>query len=152
MSKNTSIYQRIFLICVFWKYFCFWSICRLFHLVFKKNIHENSVRKTFWECLYHLNAIKEFIYIYICAIMKMKTKCPPGYHHNGFVVTHALGHNRTSCAQLHELPQSHCGINQEGTLFSWCYIKRFKCDALRDLVSESIFGICMDIRTHANAC
>ena len=22
----------------------------------------------------------------------MKTMCPPGYHHNGFVITHALGH------------------------------------------------------------
>ena len=22
----------------------------------------------------------------------MKTMCPPGYHHVGFVVTHALGH------------------------------------------------------------
>ena len=22
----------------------------------------------------------------------MKTICPPSYHHNGFVVTHALGH------------------------------------------------------------
>ena len=22
----------------------------------------------------------------------MKTKCPPSYHHNGFVATHALGH------------------------------------------------------------
>ena len=28
--------------------------------------------------------------IYIYAIMK--TMCPPGYHHNGFVATHALGH------------------------------------------------------------
>ena len=35
----------------------------------------------------------------------MKTMCPPGYHHNGFVATH-------------ELPQSHCGDNREGTLFS----------------------------------
>ena len=26
----------------------------------------------------------------ICAIMK--TMCPTGYHHNGFVATHALGH------------------------------------------------------------
>ena len=26
--------------------------------------------------------------------------------------------NRTSCAQVHELPQSHCGDNQEDTLFS----------------------------------
>ena len=35
----------------------------------------------------------------------MKTMCPPG-------------DNRTSCAQVHELPQSHCGDNREGTLFS----------------------------------
>ena len=58
----------------------------------------------------------------------MKTMCPPGYHHNGFVANHALRHmmygfnriscNRTSCAQVHELPQSHCGDNREGTLFS----------------------------------
>ena len=50
----------------------------------------------------------------------MKTMCPPGYHHNGFVATHALGHmmygNRTSCAQVHELPQSHCGDNREGQI------------------------------------
>ena len=45
----------------------------------------------------------------------MKTMCPPGYHHNGFAATHAL---RISCAQVHELPQSHCGDNREGTLFS----------------------------------
>ena len=29
-----------------------------------------------------------YIYIYII----MKKMCPPGYHHNGFVATHALGH------------------------------------------------------------
>ena len=29
-----------------------------------------------------------YIYIYIYAIMK--TMFPPGYHHNGFVTTHAL--------------------------------------------------------------
>ena len=29
-----------------------------------------------------------YIYIYIYAIMK--TMCPPGYHHNGFVTTLAL--------------------------------------------------------------
>ena len=27
----------------------------------------------------------------------MKTMCPPGYYHNGFVATHALGHKR-KCA------------------------------------------------------
>ena len=30
--------------------------------------------------------------------------------------------NHTSCAQVHELPQSHCGDNREGTLFSWLHI------------------------------
>ena len=44
----------------------------------------------------------------------MKTMCPPGYHHNGFVATHALGHMYI----MYELPQSHCGDNREGTLFS----------------------------------
>ena len=27
-----------------------------------------------------------------------------------------------SCAQVHELPQSHCGDNREGTLFSRLHI------------------------------
>ena len=34
----------------------------------------------------------------------MKTMCPPGYHHNGSVATHALGnmiYGFTSCAQVH---------------------------------------------------
>ena len=60
------------------------------------------------------------IYIYIYTYAIMKTMCPPVYHHNGFVAAHALGHmmNRTSCAQVHGLPQSHCSDNEEGTLFS----------------------------------
>ena len=34
-----------------------------------------------------------YIYIYIYVYAIMKTMCPPGYHHNGFVLaTHALGH------------------------------------------------------------
>ena len=28
-------------------------------------------------------------------------------------------YSRTWCAQVHELPQTHCGDNWEGTLFSW---------------------------------
>ena len=31
------------------------------------------------------------IYVYNIYVI-MKTMCPPGYHHNGFVATHALGH------------------------------------------------------------
>ena len=50
----------------------------------------------------------------------MKTMSPPGYHHNSFVTTHALGHMMYGllCAQVHELLQSYCGDNWEGTLFS----------------------------------
>ena len=55
----------------------------------------------------------------------MKIMWPPGYHHNGFVATRALEHvmcNCTSCAQVHELPQSRCGDNGEGTFISWLHI------------------------------
>ena len=30
----------------------------------------------------------------------MKTMCPPGYHHNGFVATHALRHMMYGCTLL----------------------------------------------------
>ena len=30
----------------------------------------------------------------------MKTMCPPGYHQNGFVATHALGHIYTTLVLL----------------------------------------------------
>ena len=33
----------------------------------------------------------------------MKTMCPPGYHHNGFVATHALGH-MTVHQTVHHVP------------------------------------------------
>ena len=51
----------------------------------------------------------------------MKTMCPLGYHHNGFVATRALGHmmNRTSCAQEHELPQS-CHIYSFMYIYNVC--------------------------------
>ena len=33
-----------------------------------------------------------YIYIYIYIYVIMKIMCRPGYHHNGFVATHAFGH------------------------------------------------------------
>ena len=43
----------------------------------------------------------------------MKTMYRPGYHHNEFVATARTSFTVafTSCAQVHELPQSHCGDN-----------------------------------------
>ena len=36
----------------------------------------------------------------------MKTMCPPGYHHNGFVATHALGHMMyIMCPTVHHVPK-----------------------------------------------
>ena len=38
----------------------------------------------------HISQKQDELNTYINVIMK--TMCPPGYHHNGFVATHALGH------------------------------------------------------------
>ena len=52
------------------------------------------------------------IYIYMYSHVIMKTMCPPSYHHNGFVATHALGQLMRQCGNgfvatyVHELPQS----------------------------------------------
>ena len=40
------------------------------------------------------------IYIYIHIYVILKTMCPPGYHHNGFVAVHALGHMMCSYTLL----------------------------------------------------
>ena len=36
----------------------------------------------------------------------------------GIIKTMCKPYNVTSCTQVHDLPQRHCGDNQEGTLFS----------------------------------
>ena len=46
-----------------WVDFCFWSICRLFHLVFTHNMHGGNFAKNFWGAYifrhpYHSNSIK----------------------------------------------------------------------------------------------
>ena len=35
----------------------------------------------------------------------MKTMCPPGYHHNGFLATPALGHMMNNVATVHHVPK-----------------------------------------------
>ena len=52
----------------------------------------------------NVNNIYIYIYVYIYIIYT-------------YILVPAMW-NRTSCAQVHELPQSHCGDNREGTLFS----------------------------------
>ena len=43
-----------------------------------------------------------------------KQMCPPGYHHNGFVATHALGHIMYGYTLLVPINK----LSKEGTLFS----------------------------------
>ena len=38
----------------------------------------------------------------------MKAMCPPGYHHNGFVATHALGHMIYGCLSCHKTKCMRC--------------------------------------------
>ena len=38
--------------------------------------------------------------------------CPPGYHHNGFVASHALGHMMYGYTLL--VPMNQRGINKQG--------------------------------------
>ena len=41
----------------------------------------------------------------------MKTMCPPGYHHSGFVVTHALGH--MMCSYTLQVPMNQRMLNKQ---------------------------------------
>ena len=67
----------------------------------------------------------------------MKTMCPLGYHHNVLVATDALGHILYGCGQVHELPQSHCGDNQESTLIS-IYLFIHLCNIIHDIYIKYI--------------
>ena len=54
----------------------------------------------------------------------MKTVCLPGYHHNGFVATHALGHMMYGYTLL--VPMKECSTSKEHNmlilLFLYIYI------------------------------
>ena len=70
-----------------------------------------------------------YLYVLYCIIYYaiMKTMCSPGYHHNGSVAAHVPGHMIYTCAQVYELPQSRCGDNRKGTLFSGLQLLRPSC-------------------------
>ena len=62
----------------------------------------------------------------------IKTVCPPRYHQNDFVVTHALCVNHISCGQVHDLLPSHCGDYWEGIviyiqIYIFIYIYVYIC-------------------------
>ena len=55
----------------------------------------------------------------------MKTMCPPGYHHNGFVTTHALGHMMYGSTLL--VPMNQRVLNKQSKIFMIAYILRSSC-------------------------
>ena len=78
-----------------------------------------------------------YLYIYVCVCMQSGKQCVLSviitmalwsYHAPSFACWALFGAlvqamcNRTSCAQVHELPQSYCGDNQWGTFFWWLHI------------------------------
>ena len=67
--------------------------------------------------------IYTYIYIYICNHENNVPSWSSPQWRCGNSCTWALDvrFNRTSCTQVHDLAQSHCGDNREGTLFSWLH-------------------------------
>ena len=49
----------------------------------------------------------------------MKTMCPPGYHHNGFVATHALGHMMYGSTLLVPMNQRVLNKQSKHSLVHW---------------------------------
>ena len=75
----------------------------------------------FQYALFCCYVIMLYIYIYIHVIMKsalplITTAALEKLILFGSLVPEMC--NRTTCAKVHQLPQSHCGDNLEGTLFS----------------------------------
>ena len=70
---------------------------------------DNNIMTFVWKSI---SILKTNFLLTRCSII-LSVKLSTGAHYE-------LGHlgNRTSCVQVHELPQSHCGDNLEGTLFS----------------------------------
>ena len=54
----------------------------------------------------------------------MKTMCPPGYHHNGFVATHVLGHMMYGYTLL--VPMNQRVLNKQ-RFDHLCYASCFAC-------------------------
>ena len=59
----------------------------------------------------------------------MKTMCLPGYHHNGFVATHALGHMMYGYTLL--VPMNQRVLNKQGAQYAhlafFLYIHIYLC-------------------------
>ena len=67
----------------------------------------------------HLLNLNIYIYIYIYMQSWKQYALPVITTMASWQLMHM--YSCTSCAQVYELPQSHCGNNQDATLFSWLH-------------------------------
>ena len=107
-------------------------------IIIYKFINEYKLSSRNYVYKYMIYTYIIYIYMCVCVCVIMKKMCPAGYHHNGFVETHVLGHMMYG-AQVHEFPQSHYGDNGEDTFFSrlhlyYAYLTsvRFEYSAYRE--------------------
>ena len=69
-------------------YYILYYILCIYYILYYMYIYMYIAYYVYIYFIYIYIYIYIFIYLYICAIMK--TMCPPGHRHNGFVATHAL--------------------------------------------------------------
>ena len=69
----------------------------------------------------------------------MKTMCPPGYHHNGFVATHALGH--MMYGDVHDVHDVH-------DIYIYIYIYNFITSSILISFCSLLFALLCQISYH----
>ena len=84
-------------------------ICHIYHVSYHISIYISMYICISTSVSLYLS-IYLFIYMYIYIYISPQWLCG-----NSCTWAHDV---RFSCAQVHELPQSHCGDNRESTLFS----------------------------------
>ena len=110
--------------------------CVAHSLYCKKNGEKNGYVYTRWNIyiyiyIYICMYVCMYLCMYICIYSIMKTICPTGYYHNGFLATHALGD------MMYTPPSCFCEI------WALCVLW-ITCDQLYKYIR------CINIYTHTN--
>ena len=120
------IHNIMYIIYIIYKWSYILCYIYIIYLIILYNIYIVYIIYLWYICKLYISDIYIHVtitYTYYMYICNHEDNMPPGYHHSGFVGTHALRHmmHSLSCAQVQELPQSQNGYNGEGTLFWWLY-------------------------------
>ena len=72
----------------------------------------------------------------------MKAMCPPGYHHNGFVATHALGHMVYGYTPLVQMNQR--VLNKLSNKQTYIMLPMTSSSLISDVIFERAISIITD--------